>query len=127
VNLLRNVNPEKVPTSALSAAGLIAGFGVAISTGSRPLGGVVLAAFGLSCIWFWLQRDGRATAIRLRLLARVGAGDWRLAVRVRGRDRNRVCLLALVRRALVGPRRRRCVSLNRQDLLELLTAGPGSK
>jgi len=31
----------------MAAAGLIAGFAVALATGSRPLGGVVLAAFGL--------------------------------------------------------------------------------
>ncbi len=58
----------RVPTSLLSAAGLIAGFGVAISTGSRPLGGVVMAIFGLICIWVWLQRDSRATAIRLTVI-----------------------------------------------------------
>jgi hypothetical protein len=56
---------NRVPTSVLSAAGLIAGFGVAIGTGSRPLGGGVLAIFGLTCIWFWLQRDGRRTAVTL--------------------------------------------------------------
>jgi Flp pilus assembly protein TadB len=59
---------ERVPTSALSAAGLIAGFGVAIGTGSRPLGGVVLAAFGLACIYVWLRRDDRRTAIRLTIV-----------------------------------------------------------
>ena len=47
----------------ISAAGLIAGFAVAVGTGSRPLGGAVLAAFGLSCIAVWLARDGvRITA-----------------------------------------------------------------
>ena len=55
----------RLPTSALSAAGLIAGFGVAVTTGSRPLGGVVLAAFGLTCIYVWLRRDGLRTAVRL--------------------------------------------------------------
>jgi Flp pilus assembly protein TadB len=59
---------ERVPTSALSAAGLIAGFAVAMGTGSRPLGGVVLAAFGLSCIYVWLRRDDRRTAIRLTIV-----------------------------------------------------------
>lgn len=57
-------DPRRVPTSLLSAAGLIAGFGVAVATGSRPLGGVVLAIFGLACIRVWLQRDdGRTAAI----------------------------------------------------------------
>jgi hypothetical protein len=55
----------RVPTSLLSAAGLIAGFGVAVSTGSRPLGGVVIAILGLACIRVWLQRDGRRTALTL--------------------------------------------------------------
>ena len=62
------IRPQRVPTSALSAAGLIAGFGVAIGTGSRPLGGVVLAAFGLTCIYVWLRRDDRRTAIRLTIV-----------------------------------------------------------
>jgi hypothetical protein len=59
---------ERAPTSLLAAAGLIAGFGTAIGTGSRPLGGVVMAIFGLTCIYFWVQRDGRETAIRLTLV-----------------------------------------------------------
>jgi hypothetical protein len=56
---------RRAPTSLLSAAGLIAGFGVAVGSGSRPLGGVVIAIFGLTCIWLWLQRDGRRTAVKL--------------------------------------------------------------
>ncbi len=62
---------DRVPTSALSAAGLIAGFGTAVGTGSRPLGGVVLAIFGLSCIYFWVRRDGTSTALRLTLVGLV--------------------------------------------------------
>ncbi len=60
-----NFRPDRVPTSVLAAAGLIAGFGVAVGTGSRPLGGVVIALFGLACISVWLQRDSRRTAVRL--------------------------------------------------------------
>jgi hypothetical protein len=56
---------ERAPTAALSAAGLIAGFGVAQASGSRTAGGVVLAGFGLSCIAVWLRRDDRRTAVRL--------------------------------------------------------------
>ncbi len=56
---------ERVATAPLAAAGLIAGFGVALATGSRPLGGIVLAGFGLSCIAVWLRRDGRRTAFWL--------------------------------------------------------------
>lgn len=59
---------ERMPTSLLAATGLIAGFGTAIGTGSRPLGGAVMAAFGLACIYFWVKRDGRPTAIRLTLV-----------------------------------------------------------
>jgi hypothetical protein len=60
---------ERISTAALAAAGLIAGYGVAVVTGSRPLGGLVLAAFGLACIAIWLRRDGPRIA---GLLAVVG-------------------------------------------------------
>lgn len=53
------------PTAPIAAAGLIAGFGVAVASGSRPLGGVVLAGCGLSCLAVWLHRDGRRTAAGL--------------------------------------------------------------
>jgi hypothetical protein len=56
---------ERVPTAPLAAAGLIGGFGVAVGSGSRPLGGAVMAAFGLTCIAVWVRRDGRRTAARL--------------------------------------------------------------
>lgn len=55
----------RVLTAPLAAAGLIAGFAVAVASGSRPLGGVVLAAFGLTCIAVWTRRDGRGTAVWL--------------------------------------------------------------
>jgi tetrahydromethanopterin S-methyltransferase subunit C len=55
----------RVPTAPLAAAGLIAGFGVAVAADSRPLGGVVMAGFGLTCIAVWLRRDGRRTAAQL--------------------------------------------------------------
>lgn len=58
----------RAPTSLLSATGLIAGFGAAVSSGSRPLGGAVMAVFGLSCIYFWVKRDGTSTAVRLTLV-----------------------------------------------------------
>jgi hypothetical protein len=38
---------------------------VAVTTGSRPLGGVLLAAFGVTCMAIWLERDGRRTALAL--------------------------------------------------------------
>ncbi|MHB8658854.1 MAG: hypothetical protein ACYC91_13030 [Solirubrobacteraceae bacterium] len=54
--------PTELPTAPLAAAGLIAGYAVALASGSRPLGGVVLTACGLLCIAVWLRRDGRRTA-----------------------------------------------------------------
>ncbi|HZU40927.1 MAG TPA: hypothetical protein VE992_07730 [Solirubrobacteraceae bacterium] len=55
----------RLPTAPLAGGGLIAGFAVAVATGSRPLGGVVLAAFGLTCIGIWAARDGWRTAALL--------------------------------------------------------------
>ena len=49
-------------TAPVAAAGLIAGYAVAVASGSRPLGGLVLAAFAIVCIAVWLRRDGRRTA-----------------------------------------------------------------
>ena len=54
-------------TAPLAAAGLIAGYAVAVVSGSRPLGGVVLAAFAAVCVSVWLRRDGIRTALRLSL------------------------------------------------------------
>lgn len=55
-------------TAPISAVGLIAGFAVALASGSRALGGVVLACCGLWCIAIWLRRDGRRTAVRLTVV-----------------------------------------------------------
>jgi hypothetical protein len=54
-----------LPTAPLAAGSLIAGYAVVASTGSRPLGGVVLAAGGLWCIAIWHRRHGTRTAARL--------------------------------------------------------------
>jgi hypothetical protein len=54
-----------LPSAPIAAAGLVAGYGVAAGSGSRPLGGVVLAGFGLTCVGIWLARDGRSVALRL--------------------------------------------------------------
>jgi hypothetical protein len=54
-----------MPTAPVAAASLIAGFGVAVSTGSRPLGGVVLVVGGLWCIHAWWRRHGARTAATL--------------------------------------------------------------
>ena len=55
-------------TAPIAATGLIAGYGVAVASGSRPLGGVVMAGFGALCISVWLARDGRRTAGVLTLV-----------------------------------------------------------
>jgi hypothetical protein len=61
--------PQNVATAPIAAAGLIAGYGVAVASGSRPLGGLVLALCGLVCVAIWRARDGARTAA---LLAGVG-------------------------------------------------------
>lgn len=55
----------RVATAPLAATGLIAGFGVAVASGSRPLGGAVMGACGLACIAVWLRRDGPRVAAQL--------------------------------------------------------------
>jgi hypothetical protein len=59
----------RIATAPLAAAGLIGGYAVAVASGSRPLGGVVLACVGIACIAIWIRRDGRTTAA---VLAAVG-------------------------------------------------------
>jgi hypothetical protein len=54
-----------LPTAPIAAATLIVGYAVAASTGSRPLGGVVLLIGGLWCIRAWQRRRGTRTAVTL--------------------------------------------------------------
>jgi hypothetical protein len=61
------------PTAPVAAASLIVGYAVAVGTGSRPLGGVVLAIGGLWCIQAWMRRHGTRTAVTL---ACVGLGAF---------------------------------------------------
>jgi hypothetical protein len=56
---------NRLPTAPIAAFGLIAGYSVAIASGSRPLGGVVLTICGLTCVGLWLRRDGSRTALVL--------------------------------------------------------------
>jgi hypothetical protein len=56
---------DRVPTAPVAATGLIGGFAVAVTSGSRPLGGVVMAVLGIGCIAVWLHRDGRSTTVKL--------------------------------------------------------------
>ena len=58
---------RSTPTAPVAAASLIAGYAVAVGTGSRPLGGVVLAAGGLWCVREWARRNDGRTAIVLGL------------------------------------------------------------
>ena len=55
----------QLPTAPLAAGSLIAGYAVASGTGSRPLGGAVLAAGGLTCVELWRRRRGAGTAAAL--------------------------------------------------------------
>jgi hypothetical protein len=56
---------DRAPTAPIAATGLIGGFAVAVASGSRPLGGAVMAVLGIGCIAVWLRRDGPATAAKL--------------------------------------------------------------
>jgi hypothetical protein len=56
-------------TAPIAATGLVGGFAVAVASGSRALGGVVLAVCGLACIAIWLHRDGRRIATILAAAA----------------------------------------------------------
>ena len=54
-----------IPTAPVAAGSLIVGYAVAAGTGSRPLGGVVLAIGGAWCIRTWARRNDARTATRL--------------------------------------------------------------
>ncbi len=54
-----------IPTAPVAAGSLIAGYAVAVASGSRPLGGVVLLAGGLWCVREWLRRNDTRTALVL--------------------------------------------------------------
>lgn len=62
-----------MPTAPVAAASLVVGYAVVVSTGSRPLGGVVLAIGGLWCIHAWGRRHGARTAA---VLTCVGLGAF---------------------------------------------------
>lgn len=52
-------------TAPIAAGSLIAGYAVAVASGSRPLGGAVLAVGGLWCLRVWLRDHDRRTAVAL--------------------------------------------------------------
>ncbi len=58
-----------VPTAPVAAGSLIVGFGVAVASGSRPLGGVVMLAGGVWCMRAWTLRHGPRTAVELTAVA----------------------------------------------------------
>jgi hypothetical protein len=64
------------PTAPVAGGTLIAGYAVAVGTGSRLLGGVVLLIGGVWCILTWSRRHGVRTAATL---AGVGLGAFILS------------------------------------------------
>ncbi len=54
-----------IPTAPVAAASLVVSYAVVVATGSRPLGGMVLALGGLWCIYAWASRHGARTAATL--------------------------------------------------------------
>jgi hypothetical protein len=60
---------SRIPTAPVAAGSLIAGYAVAVASGSRPLGGVVLLLGGVWCVRTWTLRHGPRTAISLASVA----------------------------------------------------------
>jgi hypothetical protein len=58
----------RLPTAVLAATGLITGYGVAVASGSRPLGGVVLVLFAVPCLAVWSRRHGPRLTAALAVL-----------------------------------------------------------
>jgi hypothetical protein len=55
----------RIPTAPVAAGSLIVGYAVAVASGSRPLGGLVLLIGGIWCMRAWTLRHGPRTAISL--------------------------------------------------------------
>jgi hypothetical protein len=55
----------RIPTAPVAAGSLIVGYAVAVASGSRPLGGLVLLLGGVWCVRAWTLRRGPRTAISL--------------------------------------------------------------
>ena len=58
-----------IPTAPVAAGSLIAGYAVAVGTGSRPLGGLVMLIAGMWCVRTWTRRHGPRTATTLASVA----------------------------------------------------------
>jgi hypothetical protein len=60
-----------MPTAPIAGGTLIVGYAVAVASGSRALGGVVLLVGGIWCIQAWVRNQGAQAAT---VLAGVGLG-----------------------------------------------------
>ncbi len=58
-----------IPTAPVAGGAFVLGYAVVASTGSRPLGGVVLLIGGVWCARAWTQRHGSRTAATLLAMA----------------------------------------------------------
>jgi hypothetical protein len=56
---------RRIPTAPVAAGSLVVGYAVAVASGSRPLGGLVLLLGGVWCVRAWTLRRGPRTAISL--------------------------------------------------------------
>lgn len=73
----------KVPAAAVAASGLIGGYGVARWTKKRQLGGVVLAAAGVTAAQQWKrQAGGKAAGALTAAYVAAFAGSHPLAKKV---------------------------------------------
>jgi hypothetical protein len=88
--------PPRLPTAPVAAGSLILGYAVAVLSGSRPLGGVVLALGGLWCVRQWWRRNDRQTAFALALAGLTAfAVSHVLALAVGGWPSVLLCSMAL--------------------------------
>ncbi len=67
---------QQIPTAPIAGGSLVAAYAVVVASGSRPLGGVVLAVGGLWCIRACARRRGAPTAAALTC---VGLGAFALS------------------------------------------------
>ncbi len=66
----------RIPTAPIAAGTFVASWGAVEASGSRAVGGVVLAVGGLWCLRQWDRRHGRRTALTL---GAVGIGAFALS------------------------------------------------
>ncbi|MGH2832336.1 MAG: hypothetical protein ACRDK2_06135 [Solirubrobacteraceae bacterium] len=58
----------RISTAPIAAGSMIAGYAVSVGSGSRALGGLVLAIGGLWCIWVWGNQHGYKRAAALGMV-----------------------------------------------------------